>query len=224
MKNKIILFAVGAFFLFAFPAQASRLKDGDFGVWLRTDFEKKLNSKWKVAIGENLRFREHQGLYYAETRAGGAYQPWKNLVLGADYSQVRNTREKGKKDIWYWESRLHFYVTPQMTVKGWKIEDKNAIDLRAKESARDSLRYRNMITITAPWKWTRFEIQPYVSDGLYFESHRRGLVENRLYTGVKTRLSESVHATFYYLRDSVKDSAGGWRDVNIAGTAIKFVL
>lgn len=212
--NKALFLPV---FLFAaLPAVfASTFKDGDAGFWIRTDAEKKLDSKWKMSLGEEIRFREHAGMTYEDTHVGVSWQACKYLLTGAEYLHVRQTRQKGNKDIWFWESRPRIYVTPQWTIRGWKLEDRNMLEFRFKEDVRDSLRYRQQVSVTAPWKWTRFEIQPYFFNELFFETHRKGLTENRLFGGVKMHLWKPFYATTGYMRQTQKNSARDWLDSNI---------
>ncbi len=207
--------------VFALPAFASIAEDGDAGFWIRTDVEKKLDEKWKMNLGEELRFREHAGITYEDTHVGVSWLACKYLLAGTDYLQVRQTRQKGKKDLWYWEARPRIFLTPQITVKGWKLEDRNMLEFRVKEEIRDSLRYRQQIALTAPWKWTKFEIQPHVFDELFFESHRHGMTENRLFGGFKLHLWKPFYGTIGYMRQSSKSSAGDWFDSNILVTTVK---
>jgi len=54
-------------------AFASPSQNEDFGIWNIYDVEKKLNPQLKMKAGEELRFRDHAGLYYAETHLGVDY-------------------------------------------------------------------------------------------------------------------------------------------------------
>ena len=67
---------------------ASPAKDEDFGIWNIYDVEKKLNAQWKMKVGEELRYRNHAGLYYAETHLGVDYKPFKYLAMGAEYQEI----------------------------------------------------------------------------------------------------------------------------------------
>lgn len=215
------LLAVFGLGLFISVAGATPLEDGDAGFWIRADAEKKLGEKWKMSLGEEIRFREHAGITYADTHVGASWLASKYFLMGADYLQVRQTRTSRGKDRWYWEARPRVYVTPQITIKGWKIEDRNMLEFRVKEQIRDSLRYRQQISVTAPWKWTRFKIQPTFFDELFFESHRRGLTENRLFAGVKVHCWKPFNGMIGYMRQTTKSSAGDWFDSNILVTTVK---
>lgn len=223
MKIKILTFLILTG-LFIPVLQASPAKDEDFGIWSQNDVEAKLSDRWKMKAGEELRFREHAGIAYYDTHLGAALQAWKYLSLGGDYLQVRQTRTLGKKDIWYWEERPRIYATLQAKYKGFALDDRNLLEFRIKQDTEDSLRYRNMVTLTVPWKWTRFEIQPYTANEIFFESNRNGLVEDRLYGGVKYHLWRELYGSFFYLRQFSKNSIAKWKDSNILGIGLKVSL
>ena len=200
---------------------ASPAKDEDFGYWSVNDIEKKLSDRWKIKAGEELRFRNHQGLYYEETNVGASFRAYNWITLGALYLQVRNTRTQGKKDIWYWTSEPRLYATLQQSYKGFTLEDRNMICFRFNEGTPNTFQYRNMVTLTAPWKWTRFEFQPYTANEIFIGTHRKGMYEDRFYSGFKMHLWGPAYGSIFYLRNSTKNSIGKWTSLNILGTGIK---
>ncbi|MFH0985604.1 MAG: DUF2490 domain-containing protein [Candidatus Omnitrophota bacterium] len=202
---------------------ASPAKDEDFAIWNAYELEKKMNPKWKIRAVEELRFREHNGLYYEETRVGTDYKLTSYLLLGAEYEQIINSRwnNKEKHNRWYWDSVPRIYATPQYVFKGFSLEDRNMLEFHFKQKAKDTLRYRNMVTLTAPWKWTRFEFQPFTSNEIFIETTRNGMVEDRFSSGFKTHWWGPFYGSVYYLRQSTKNSAAKWTALNILGTSLK---
>lgn len=202
-------------------AFATPAKDEDFGVWNIYDVEKKLNAQWKMKVGEELRFREHNGLYYAETHVGADYKPVKYLALGAEYQQITSSRWKKSKNMWYWDSVPRIYATPQILIKGFLLEDRNMLEFRFKQEAEDTLRYRNMASLTAPWKWTPLEFQPYAANEVFIETTRNGMIEDRFFSGFKVHWGGPLFGTIFYLRQSAKNSLGQWKALNGLGTSLK---
>ncbi len=204
-------------------AAATPAEDEDFGIWNTYEVEKKLNAQWKMRATEELRFREHQGLYYEETRVGVDYKPFKYLASGLEYQQIRSIRTNKKKDDnWYWDEVPRIYLTPQYAYKGFSLEDRNMLEFRIREDARFTLRYRNMVTLTAPWKWTPLQFQPYTANELFFETpQRNGLVEDRFFAGFKMHWWGPFYGSVYYLRQSAKSAAAKWSSLNILGTGLK---
>ncbi|MEI7751826.1 MAG: DUF2490 domain-containing protein [Candidatus Omnitrophota bacterium] len=205
-------------------AAATPAKNEDFGVWSIYDVEKKINAQWKMKVGEELRFREHNGLHYEETHVAVDYKPIQYLALGAEYQQICTSRWKNKQNMWYWDSVPRIYVTPQYVFKGFSLEDRNMLEFRIKQQAEDSLRYRNLVTLTAPWKWTRFQLQPYTSNEIFIETGKKGMNEDRYFSGVKVHWWGPVYGSIFYLLHSTKSSVGKWTVMNILGTSLKVVF
>jgi hypothetical protein len=204
---------------------ATPAENGDFGIWNAYDIEKKLNAQWKIKAGEELRFREHNGLYYAETRVGVDYKPCKYLAMGAEYQEIRSERYNKKKDRnWYWDQVPRIYLTPQYSYKGFSLEDRNMLEFRIRQDARFSVRYRNLVTLTAPWKWTPLEFQPYTANEIFLETQRNGVIEDRYYAGFKVHWWGPVYGSIYYLRQSTKNAVAKWTSLNILGTGLKIVF
>lgn len=207
------------------PANASPAKDEDFGIWNSYDVEKKLNSQWKIKAGEELRFRNHNGLYYAETRVGVDYKPFRYLGSGVEYQEIRASRTNKKKDDnWYWDQIPRIYLTPQLPFKGFLLENRNMLEFRIRQDARFTLRYRNLTTLTAPWKWTRLEFQPYTANEIFLETQRNGMIEDRFFAGFKVHWWGPVYGSVYYLRHSAKNAVAKWTSLNILGTGLKIVF
>ncbi len=202
-------------------AAASPAQDEDFGIWNTYDLEKKLNKQWKMKVGEELRFREHNGLYYAETHVGADYKPVKYCALGLEYQEIRASKTVKKKEQWYWESVPRFYVTPQTVLKGFLLEDRNMLEFRWREESKFSFRYRNRAGVTAPWKWTPLALQPYTENEIFFENHKNGLVEDRFFAGFKLHWWGPLYGSIYYLRHSTKNTIAKWKSLNVLGTGLK---
>ena len=202
-------------------AAASPAQGEDFGIWNTYDLEKNLNAQWKMKAGEELRYRNHNGLYYAETHVGANYQPSQYLATGAEYLENRASRTQKKKQVWYWESVPRIYVTPQLPYKGFLLEDRSMLEFRVRQDARFAMRYRNLVSLTAPWKWTRLQFQPYTSNEIFLETGKNGMVEDRFYSGFKVHWGGPVYGLIYYLRQSTKNSVAKWTSLNILGTGLK---
>ena len=203
-------------------AGASPAKDENFGIWNTYDVEKKLNAQWKMKAGEELRFRDHNGLYYSETHVGVDYKPFQYLAMGAEYLENRASRTlKKEKQVWYWESVPRIYLTPQILLKGFLLENRNMLEFRVRQDARFAMRYRNLTSVTAPWKWTPLQFQPYTANEIFLETQRNGMIEDRFFAGFKVHWWGPVYGSIYYLRHSSKNAIGKWTALNILGTGLK---
>ena len=214
--------AVFLLFLWAPLSFAVKNTDEAFGVWNTYDIEKKMNDKIKMKVGEELRFKEGWGINYMETHLGLDYLHHKYLAVGADYQEIRSSRKVGKKAIWSWDNVPRIYAAPQAKIYGFDLSDRNMLEFHFKEDQENTVRYRNLVTLVAPYRWTRFKFQPYSANEIFVESNRNGFVEDRFFNGFKFHLWDHLYGSIYYLRRFEKNSIGKWTDTNIFGTNIKY--
>jgi hypothetical protein len=153
-----------------------------------------------------------------------SYQPSKYLALGALYLENRASRTQKNDEIWYWESEPRIYMTPQLPVYGFLLENRNMMGFRWRQESKFAMVYRNMTTLTSPWKWTQFEFQPYAANEIFLETNRNGMVEDRFYSGFKTHWWGPFYGSIFYLRHSTKNAVAKWTSLNILGTCLKIVF
>ncbi len=220
----ILVFPLLAIFTFPSTSFSSPAESEDFGVWSTFDLEKKINAKWKIKAGEEIRFREALGLRYMGTYTSTEYKVWDFFALGCEYEQVRASRTAQTKEKWYWESNYRIYAMPQILIKGFLLEDRNALEIEWRENSKTDYKYRNRIGITAPWKWTRLEFQPYSTNEFFWETDRKGIIEDRLCVGFKMHWGGPVYGAVFYSRQSVKNLKDKWIETNILGTSLKVVF
>lgn len=69
-----------------------------------------------------------------------------------------------------------------------------------------------------PWKWTKYEINPFIADEMFFDvTHDMNLVKNRIYGGVDWKLTSKIKGGTYFYRESKQ---GKWSNSFV--TQIKF--
>lgn len=195
--------------------------DGDFQMW-NTDVEEfKINKDSKIALEEEFRWGDNANeFYYHHYDIGFFYNLKKYLNIGGGYRHVYELK-KGKFKL---ENEPYVTVTLLWGLLGFKFEDRNRIEYRHFEYQADSWRYRNKATIKLPWKITRIEIQPYLSDEIFIGfGGTNQFNQNRLSFGMGINLAKNVKAEIYYMLQSSK-SSGNWVDANVLGTKLKLVF
>lgn len=202
-----------------FGTVAHAYDDGDFQIW-NTDVEEVQFSKnLKFVFEEEFRWaNDVSEFYYQHYDAGLAYALNKNWTVGGGYRQIymRTTPKP-----WRAESDPYVFFTYFGELTGFKFEDRNRFEYQYYSYQADTGRYRNKLTIKAPCKFTRLEIQPFVSDEFFVMiGNDQGLNQNRLSAGFAFSLTKSLKAEIYYMLLSSK-SAGIWRDYNVLGTKVK---
>ncbi|MDD5347653.1 MAG: DUF2490 domain-containing protein [Candidatus Omnitrophica bacterium] len=191
--------------------------DADFQFWHTQQQEFKLDSNSRLTLEEEFRWGDDASdFYYHHYDVGYLYGAGKHLDVGLAFRKIFEEKKRVFKE----ENRPELNLIVKTEIAGWKIEDRNRFEQRFIESAKDYGRYRNKLTLKLPWKWTRFEIQPYVADEVFVDLDKTNLSRNRLYSGIQAAVTRSIKAEAYYLRQASK-SAGSWSDLNVLGLRCK---
>ena len=92
----------------------------DFGMWMTVGTEKKLNDRWNLGAGIELRTKDNSGSVDRwQLAINGAYKVSKFLKLGANYELQlkKRTVDSGKETVP--RHRLMFDITPGGKVMNW---------------------------------------------------------------------------------------------------------
>ncbi|OGX14849.1 MAG: hypothetical protein A2166_06085 [Omnitrophica WOR_2 bacterium RBG_13_41_10] len=195
--------------------------DGDFQIW-NTDVEEfKVNKDSKIAFEEEFRWGNNASeFYYQHYDIGFFHNLKKWLNIGGGYRQVYELK-KGKFKL---ENEPYVTMTLLWDLKGFKFDDRSRIEYRYFDYQDDSWRYRNKIAVKLPWKFTKLEIQPYLSDEVFIGfSTISEFNQNRFSSGLSMNLTKKLKAEIYYMLQSTK-SSGKWVDANVFGTKMKITF
>ncbi|MFH1309770.1 MAG: DUF2490 domain-containing protein, partial [Candidatus Omnitrophota bacterium] len=214
MKNIKIIILTVTISAIIMPISGFAFSNGDVQFWNTESIETNVNDKLKIKVEEELRFGgDISELYYEHTDAGFNYNVTKGLDFGLNYRQICE-----KKDgEWKNECRPHANVIFKGDWQGVKISDRNRFELRCPEDKADEWRYRNKLSVTLPWKWTSFDIQPYLADEVFVDFHGDRITRNRLYSGIKAKLMEHLKSDIFYLCEFNKSSDKVWTYNNVIG-------
>ena len=217
--RKVNLVIIGL--LLALGARAYAYDDHDFQVWNTEAEEFKINPNLKCALEEEFRWGDNaHEFYYQHYDAGVFYTLNKHWNIGGGYRHVLSLQKKK----WKVENEPYVAATLSWDLAGWKFDDRNRMEYRHFDYQADAWRYRNKLTLRLPWKLTKLEIQPFISDEIYVRfGGTNQFAENRLSSGLSANLSKNIKAEIYYLLDTVKNK-GLWLDANILGTKLKIAF
>jgi hypothetical protein len=217
--KKMILVIIGlALFL---TVRVYAYDDGDFQIW-NTDVEEfKINKDLKIAFEEEFRWGDNANeFYYHHYDAGVFCNLTKWLNIGGGYRHIYELK-KGKFKL---ENEPYVTVTLLGDLKGFKFEDRNRMEYRHFDYQDDSFRYRNKFTVKFPWKFTRLEIQPYLSDEIFIGfSKINEFNQNRFSSGLAMNLTKNLKAEVYYMLQAAK-SSDIWKDTNVLGAKLKLAF
>ena len=215
--RKRVLFIVGLVLLSG--AKAHAYDDHDFQVW-NTDVEEfRINSSLKLALEEEFRWGNNAGdFYYHHYDLGFFYDVNKHLSIGIGYRQIFEEKSGKFKE----ENEPYGTATFIWETAGFRFDDRSRLEYRHFDYQTDSWRYRNKITVKAPWKFTKWEIQPYVADEIFLGLNGINLDRNRFFSGLGFKISRNLKGEIYYMLQSSKSSGTClWKDANVLGTKLK---
>lgn len=196
--------------------------DHDFQVW-NTDYEEfKVNDKTKIVLEEEFRWGNNaQQFFYQHYDAGVFYDLLKWLNVGGGYRQIYDL-VNGSFEPCY---EPYLTATLMGDFKGFKLDDRNRMEYNDFDYKIDFWRYRNKLTLKFPWKFTKMEIQPYVSEEMFIIFGRPSwqFNQNRFSAGFDMTIIKNLKVGIYYMLQSSK-SAGIWKDANVLGTKIKLTF
>ena len=205
----MILFSVGTAYAY---------RDGDFQVWNTELEEFRINQDAKIAFEQEFRWGgSAKEFYYQHYDVGFFYNLQKYLNVGAGYRHVL-AQSKGKYLV---ENEPYITVTLLWDLVGFKFEDRSRLEYNHFDHRDDTWRYRNKFTIKTSRKFTKLEIQPYLSDEIFilFDDGQR-LNTNRFSAGLGLTITKNLKGEIYYMLQDTKNS-GKWTDINVLGTKLK---
>jgi len=195
--------------------------DHDFQVW-NTDVEEfKINKDAKIALEEEFRWGDNASeFYYHHYDIGFFYNLKKFLNVGGGYRRIYELK-KGEFKV---EDEPYVTTTLLWDLKGFKFEDRNRLEYRYFDCQNDSWRYRNKITVKLPRRFTKMEVQPYLSDEIFIGFNGSSQFnQNRFSSGLSMNITKDIKAEIYYMLQSSKGS-DVWVDTNVLGTKLKIAF
>ncbi len=216
-SKKIVAFTLTAIFVLGTQLSFA-FDDGDFQYWNTESVSWKVNEDLKVKLEEEFRFGDNaEDFYYQHSDLGLSYSglaSWLNL--GINYRHIFEE----KSSDWKVENRPHLNATVKWKLSDLSLSNRGRLEYRNREDADNFYRYRNKFTIKTPFKFTKFEISPYIADEIFYDFDQETLNRNRLYGGVALKLIKSLKADIFYLWEST-EKGSTWNDIYVLGTKLK---
>lgn len=213
--SKSILFAIFCFFALT-PASFARKADFEYRKGESVSWQ--ADKQWRFFLEEEMWFRDDANDFYLQyTELGVIYSGvagW--LEAGVSFRHLETKGSSG----WKREERPNLISIVKFKPAGWDFSNRFKFEYRIREDADDFWRYRNNLTVRLPWKFTRLEIRPYLSDEFFVDFDSKEINENRLQPGFSLKLAKYLSADIYFMWRR-RESGGVWLSQNIVGTRIK---
>lgn len=194
--------------------------DGDFQVWHTDVEEKRINKKLKISLEEEFRWGDNAGeFYYQHYEPGLTYEVNEHLDLALKYRQIYDKKNGKFRE----ENQPNLNATFKWQSFGTSFDDRSRLEYRHFDYQPDSWLYRNKLTSNLPWKFTKFEIQPYLSDEIFINFYNTAFSRNRFSAGLIFNLTKNIKAEVYYMLQSTK-SSHEWTKANVFGSKLKLAF
>lgn len=168
-------------------------------------------------LEEEFRFGgDAKDFYYQHSDLGFIYSGFAQwLDLGANYRHIYE-KNKGK---WFLENQPHLNATLKWKFDEWSLSNRSRFEYRNRQGREDFWRYRDKFTVKIPFKFTKFEIHPYVADEFFYDFDVERVNKNRFFGGFESKLTKNIKADIYYLWES-NEKNRNWNDAYVLVTKL----
>lgn len=188
--------------------------------WPRITVQGKMSPKWGVFLDEEFRIgNDMNDRYFLRTDFGLTYRCTSWLDLGINYWH-HYTQKKG---LWTEERKPHFNLVLKRKIRNFDFQMRNRMEHRVIKGKDNVWRYRNRLLVTLPYNYTSFKIQPYCADEVFFSFDINEVSRNRVYIGLKGKLTKNIRLDCYYMAQFDK-KGDDWTMIHVFGPKITFAF
>jgi hypothetical protein len=158
-------------------------------------------------------------LYPVDERVGIGFEKRINKYVSIAPTYIYKYAEQfpGRKDL---EHRARFDTILSFSFKELSIKDRNRIEYRFRHSSRDTVRYRNRLTLKHPVKKEGKTIfSPFLANEVFYDFREGRFFRNELSLGIERKVTSNFSAEFFYLNRY--NSGGLPKYINAVGVNFK---
>lgn len=209
---------------FAAPICATpKYDNGDWQLWSTDSIKAKINDRWGVYAEEEFRWgKDISQYYYEHTHLELDFKALNWLII---CPAIRIAYELNSKEVWYptYEPQVNF--AGKWNLGDWTFEARARLEERIfdEPGKSDAFRNRDKFTLKSPWKWTPLNLNPYMSDEVFFQEGIDGLAENRLWVGLGMQFFKNLKGELAYMWREVKQTSdNSYLEFNVIQVNLKF--
>ncbi|MBN1385164.1 MAG: DUF2490 domain-containing protein [Elusimicrobia bacterium] len=178
-----------------------------------------VNEKLDILFKTTINFRDDMSEHdMSWMDLGFEYKTYNWLSLGLNY---RGFWVK-PVDEWSYENRPHINATLKWSMYGFRLSNCCRFELRDFESPKkNDIRYRNIVDIIPPVRFTRLKITPFVHDEMFYSFNADKLNMNWLDTGAIFNIIGNFKGGLFY-RWQYAELGVDWSSINILGTMMLY--
>ena len=164
MKCRFQLFLTFLYIVFFVPGVQA---EDDWGSSHNLLVKKTINEDWFLLSRSNLATRrDNEQVFLVYSGASLGFQINKKWSVRAGYRVARFRIG----DDWRTERRPMVEAYHGSMHDGWRLTSRSRIEFRQPDWREDDVRLRQEFTATAPVKLTRFEMQPFVENEIFYST------------------------------------------------------
>jgi hypothetical protein len=210
-------------FLFHPNLSGSKQQSDGESSWLFTlHGEQRWGSRFQVQwYSEFQQVIQYDFASFLKDKFSSYNEEWfKHFYLGPgliEYTQLSKQNYGPELTKWLWAIRPLIVVNILLNFCGWEFDQRIRLErqLYLNPFHHDYSNIRWRLDLYGPWKWTRFEIQPYISNEFFFrsktynpESNPTGLVgglyDDLVRFGIVSKINKSISLEIYYQLEFLK--------------------
>ena len=197
-------------------------RNGNLEHWQEIGVDFDINEDWKFAVTEELKLGEHNGNpYLHNTDMGLVYKSFGDWI---DVSlNFKKEYEKDSAGKFRHENRPHINIMLYGKAFGLDLAHRSRLEYRDRQHKETVWRLREKFRIKLPYKFTKFNLQPYIADEIFLNLGEDNVNQNRFFAGFSGKLAKDIKINLFYMWKKSKIT-GGWRDTNVIGTQIRFLF
>ena len=162
---------------------------------------KTINQDWSIDLYSEFdtdkdRTHDLNAIDQELTGVYSGFARWLDLGAGIGYWDAKGNG--------YWEGTTFpmGFATLKKTIFGLELSDRNRFEAEVPEHGEEGLVYRNALTIATAKKWTRFEIQPFVSNEIFYNFLAKYASDNQAFGGFNFKVTKNIGASLSFMMDS----------------------
>ena len=196
-KISIMAIVLGAVIL---SSAAAKADDGPRYRYSNS-IDKTINKDWSITLYSEIDTDKDRGhdLNAMDQELSLVYSglaTWLDVGPGVGYFDGKNNGH------WEYTTYPYGFITLKKTFLGLSFNDRNRFDADLPHHAENAFVYRNALTIATAKKWTRFEIQPFVSDEIFYNSLAKYMSDNQAFAGINFKITKNIGGSLSFMMDS----------------------
>jgi len=190
--------------------------------------DKTINQNWSVTLWSEFDTDNTSGhsLNAIDQELSIVYSglaPWLDIGPGVGYWDAKSNGQ------WVDTTYPYGFITLKQTAFGLTFNDRNRFDAEIPEHyVGEGLTYRNALTIATVKKWTPLELQPFVSDEVFYNTRENQVSDNQAFVGFNFKVTKNIGASLSFMMDSSYKDEGArgfhWKKTPMAilSTSVNF--